>query len=466
MPLCIKMSRKSSIEQRVIELNFSLYAAILVAVVALVAIGVCLGQNLSGFNRSRTRSRVNSSSSTLSSNSTPKKKKSKSKNGGGNASLYSLSVTASHEKLNSNLENDSDAEEFETTPIIPPVVQNSSPVIISSVSSPLSPSKVSPVESGSNEGFAEMGNKKKKSSNSIAKERVEVMMQPDPPTLKTKPVLVHDTEIQHADLSVEKAAIRYSSSSDGANSVQVSLSSPSLDDFLKTDADVSEMMDRPRLDSGRWETVDKNKGKSKKNSIEQINQTAVHSSSADVEKRKEGKKKENPPPIEVKGFSSAASTIAATAAYTNKVEMSKDLSLTAISEKEIKPEEPQLVTQIYTVDAKKLGYLIGPRGETRQSLQDKTGAKITMPKTERDTVGTVDITVCGVSEGVALALKALGELQLKGYSCLLGGDDFAEGSVSVHPMYVPFIFSFTRIYLHNFYENLFLQIFRFFKLFT
>ena len=92
------------------------------------------------------------------------------------------------------------------------------------------------------------------------------------------------------------------------------------------------------------------------------------------------------------------------------------------------------VTQILTVDAKRLGYLIGPKGATRKAIKDKTGVQVSMPRTDKDAEGTVDVTVTGLPEGVATACRALRELHDKGYTSLLGGDDFAEVNVPVHPM--------------------------------
>ena len=85
-----------------------------------------------------------------------------------------------------------------------------------------------------------------------------------------------------------------------------------------------------------------------------------------------------------------------------------------------------------TVEAKKLGVLIGPKGVTLHAIQDATGVEITTPKADRETTGPVVVTVAGPAEGVKKAIKAIKELAEKGYSKLIAGDDFNEGSIIVH----------------------------------
>ena len=60
--------------------------------------------------------------------------------------------------------------------------------------------------------------------------------------------------------------------------------------------------------------------------------------------------------------------------------------------------------------------------------------EIQTPKGERDTSNaSVIITVTGTADGVARATKAINELCTKGYTKLLAGEDFKEGSIDVHP---------------------------------
>lgn len=69
----------------------------------------------------------------------------------------------------------------------------------------------------------------------------------------------------------------------------------------------------------------------------------------------------------------------------------------AAPEPRLEEEEPKVEvdreTHTFSCEARRLGYLIGPKGATKQSVQDKTGTDIVMPKTERDFVGMVDVFV-------------------------------------------------------------------------
>lgn len=89
------------------------------------------------------------------------------------------------------------------------------------------------------------------------------------------------------------------------------------------------------------------------------------------------------------------------------------------------------------VDAKKVGIIIGPKGATMKSIQDITGAEITMPPSTREATGPAVILISGTSEAIAKATKVIEDLCAKGYSSLLAGDDFQESHISVHPMYLP-----------------------------
>jgi hypothetical protein len=89
-------------------------------------------------------------------------------------------------------------------------------------------------------------------------------------------------------------------------------------------------------------------------------------------------------------------------------------------------------SQEVTVDSKKLGLLIGPKGGTKLAIQNATGTTIQMPKTEKETSGDVTIVVTGPKEGVPKAAHALNELVAKGYCSLLAADDFQESYVAVH----------------------------------
>jgi len=106
------------------------------------------------------------------------------------------------------------------------------------------------------------------------------------------------------------------------------------------------------------------------------------------------------------------------------------------------PAEPAAVTythrQVVTVEAKKAGLLIGPKGSTKIGIQTATETDIAMPKTEKDQAGTIDLVVTGGTESnVGKAVKAILDLCQKGYTALLGGDGFCEGSITVQAMYLP-----------------------------
>lgn len=90
-----------------------------------------------------------------------------------------------------------------------------------------------------------------------------------------------------------------------------------------------------------------------------------------------------------------------------------------------------------TVDAKKVGVIIGPKGATMKSIQDSTGAEITMPPSTREATGPAVILITGTSDAISKASKIIEDLCAKGYSALLAGEDFQESHISVHPMYLP-----------------------------
>lgn len=100
------------------------------------------------------------------------------------------------------------------------------------------------------------------------------------------------------------------------------------------------------------------------------------------------------------------------------------------------PVVDSVTTQV-TVESRKLGLLIGPKGVTKIGMQTATGTEIIMPKVEKDFNGPTEISVTGPAEGVARAVDAINELCVKGYCNLLAADDFHEGYVAVHPRHLP-----------------------------
>jgi KH domain len=87
-----------------------------------------------------------------------------------------------------------------------------------------------------------------------------------------------------------------------------------------------------------------------------------------------------------------------------------------------------------TVDAKKVRAIIGTKGVTLHGIQDATGVEINTPKGDRDSAAPAIITISGTAEGVAAATSAIQDICTKGYTTLLTGEDFQEGSLEVHPM--------------------------------
>jgi len=109
-----------------------------------------------------------------------------------------------------------------------------------------------------------------------------------------------------------------------------------------------------------------------------------------------------------------------------------------------------------TIDASRVGIIIGPKGATMNAIQEKTGTKLDVnaPKLEekaasggsqfRPVVGgksksTAKATVVvsdGTTEGQKAAKKAILELADRGYATLLQAEGFGESSISVHPRFL------------------------------
>ena len=121
----------------------------------------------------------------------------------------------------------------------------------------------------------------------------------------------------------------------------------------------------------------------------------------------------------------------------------------AAASSDAKPEVSKASVTV-TIDASRVGIIIGPKGATMNAIQEKTGTKLDVnaPKAEdngsqfRPVVGgkakakaTVVITE-GTSEGMKLAKKAILELADRGYAALLQAEGFGESSVSVHPRFL------------------------------
>jgi len=116
--------------------------------------------------------------------------------------------------------------------------------------------------------------------------------------------------------------------------------------------------------------------------------------------------------------------------------------------------ESTKVSVTVTIDASRVGIIIGPKGATMNLIQEKTGTKLDVnaPKLEEKAAGsqfrpvvggkskstakaTVVITE-GSSEGQKAAKKAILELADRGYATLLQAEGFGESSVGVHPRFL------------------------------
>lgn len=90
----------------------------------------------------------------------------------------------------------------------------------------------------------------------------------------------------------------------------------------------------------------------------------------------------------------------------------------------------ELITKEITLESKRLGVIIGKKGENRINLESRTDTRIQVPKGEHDG-NTVTISVTGSLSGVNLAIKAINDLSVKGFAAILEPDDFVESYVSV-----------------------------------
>jgi hypothetical protein len=86
-----------------------------------------------------------------------------------------------------------------------------------------------------------------------------------------------------------------------------------------------------------------------------------------------------------------------------KAKKPKDEPSATVVDRKAAAEAPvapaDLTRQVVSVDSKKLGIIIGPKGATLQALQAATGAEISTPK-DRDATGPVDVLVVGPADGV------------------------------------------------------------------
>ena len=99
-------------------------------------------------------------------------------------------------------------------------------------------------------------------------------------------------------------------------------------------------------------------------------------------------------------------------------------------------------TDSITVDAKKIGIIIGPKGATMIALQEATGCKLDINAPSKDDAPNNRATKAGVvitgpdKESIQAAKKAVQELATKGYATILQSENFGEYGTEVHPRYL------------------------------
>ena len=102
------------------------------------------------------------------------------------------------------------------------------------------------------------------------------------------------------------------------------------------------------------------------------------------------------------------------------------------------PPAPVEITKTVTVDSRKIGRIIGPKGKTMKEIMAATNVKIDIPRIEERTNSnknnnTVDITVVGSKNGTKKAISAIEELCTKGYAKLIAEEGFQESTITVSP---------------------------------
>jgi len=102
---------------------------------------------------------------------------------------------------------------------------------------------------------------------------------------------------------------------------------------------------------------------------------------------------------------------------------------------------PPTSTESVTIDAKKVGIVIGPKGATMKALEEATGTKLDINAPGKDDKPSskqikATVVVSGSPDGIPKAKKAILELADKGYANILQGEGFAEQSIQVHPRFL------------------------------
>mmetsp|Transcript_2633 Transcript_2633/g.4250 ORF Transcript_2633/g.4250 Transcript_2633/m.4250 type:complete len:465 (-) Transcript_2633:69-1463(-) len=98
-------------------------------------------------------------------------------------------------------------------------------------------------------------------------------------------------------------------------------------------------------------------------------------------------------------------------------------------------------TDSITIDAKKVGIIIGPKGATMLAIQDATGCKLDVNAPSKDDKPTnanakATVVLSGDKDAVKAAKKAILELAAKGFATILQSENFGETTMAVHPRYL------------------------------
>ena len=85
--------------------------------------------------------------------------------------------------------------------------------------------------------------------------------------------------------------------------------------------------------------------------------------------------------------------------------------------------------------------MIGPKGVNKIAIQAATNTEIITPRQDennKDSAALVNVEVMGKVEWeVNAAIRAVKDMAVKGYCARLGGENFSEGSISIHSTFLP-----------------------------
>ena len=108
-----------------------------------------------------------------------------------------------------------------------------------------------------------------------------------------------------------------------------------------------------------------------------------------------------------------------------------------VQEKNVEAAAPPVadtVTKTIQIESRKIGVVVGSKGVNLKAIQEAANVEIRILKDkEDDTAEFADVTITGETDkDVNLGCKSVQEMATKGYCLLLKGENFSEGSISVH----------------------------------